>query len=66
MQKAIIVADNNLGKERLNQLLEDGWKVVQMCPMTSSAATNSIDYSHSPTCLVIVEKLHNIKDVCPW
>jgi hypothetical protein len=63
MQKAIIVtkeqSDPNL--QELNFLIgEEGWKVVNTCPMPSSCSTAGDGNAHvskvSPTCLVIIEK----------
>jgi len=60
MQKSLIVRDD---ETELNELLRDGWKVVNTCPMPSSCAKSAGGYttvassSHTvPTCLVIVEK----------
>lgn len=51
-QQAIIVQDSRerTGFNRLNNLLNDGWIVVQTCPMPSSSG------SDWPTCLVILQK----------
>ncbi len=68
MQKSIIV-DTVSGNARLNQYLEDGWKIVHSCPMPSSCSVavsvvgdtsypleKSKAIDTAPTCLVILEK----------
>jgi hypothetical protein len=43
---------------RLNRYLEDGWVVVQMCPMPSATTLRGETVStkvFSPTCLVIIQ-----------
>jgi hypothetical protein len=57
MQYAIKVCDRESLND-LNENLDKGWKVINMCAMPSSINTNS--YSLGPTCLVIIEKEENV------
>lgn len=54
MQKALII-DDTMSLNRLNNLLEDDWKVVQTCPMPSSKGGETVT-AERPTCLVIIQK----------
>ena len=58
MQQAMIISsseDMDEDTRKLNDVLIDGWKVINMCPMPSSHG-GKIDYYDLPTCLVIIEK----------
>ena len=51
-QKALIVKAGDNWLYDLNRDLERGWKVVQVCPMPSSASVGD----QPSTCLVILER----------
>lgn len=53
IQKAIIVRDDSIV---LNVLLEEGYRVVNTCPMPSSISAAGCNMNNKPTCLVIVQK----------
>jgi mannose/fructose/N-acetylgalactosamine-specific phosphotransferase system component IID len=52
MQKVILVSDhtNNNGLSRVNDKLEDGWKVIMISPMSGAGDT------HVSVALVVIEK----------
>jgi hypothetical protein len=60
MQTSIIVqAGQGSGHSKLEEHLEMGWKVIQMCPMPSSVGgggESGFTKDHPPSCLVILEK----------
>lgn len=55
MQKAIIVKDDQFGEDTINNYLQSGWEVFQMCPMPSSRSGTSCCHT-IPVCLVIIQK----------
>ena len=61
-QKALIVTnkfDDEQCLEKINGYLDNGWTVVNTCPMPSSILPQGFRASNGefcPTCLVIIEK----------
>jgi hypothetical protein len=56
-QRALIIKRETYGDNvnELNQLLSEGWYLIQMCPMPSAGAGESMVIMY-PTCLVVLEK----------
>lgn len=61
MQKSLIIRDDNneLCVKELNGYLEEGWKVIETCPMPSSC-TGMVGH-YEPTCLVVLEKIEIVR-----
>lgn len=59
-QKAIVIFGEGIdsNENTLNEYLNNGWKVINMCAMPSACSSSETNKNlwYEPQCLVIIEK----------